>query len=179
MQKYRINKTIEQITLIAGNVRTFFAPQKSYDGVGDKTILRKAKLVPDEMWEYKDDGTFKQFTNVFGGSVTVNDVRPIVGIRQIDPIYFEIYYSIPLDYDVCIELMSHDWTAAGVKGIVLMGPMNYSAMMPISIETAVDKCSSWIKGFQKNYPSSGMGPMRFYFDLKNNCTFNGPTVVCS
>jgi len=34
MMKYRINKTIEQITLIAGNVRTFFAPQKNYVGLG-------------------------------------------------------------------------------------------------------------------------------------------------
>ncbi|MBR3501600.1 MAG: prepilin-type N-terminal cleavage/methylation domain-containing protein, partial [Alphaproteobacteria bacterium] len=33
MTKYRINKTIEQITLIAGNVRTFFAPQRNYDGL--------------------------------------------------------------------------------------------------------------------------------------------------
>ena len=33
MQKYRINKAIEQITLIAGNVRAFFAPQKNYVGL--------------------------------------------------------------------------------------------------------------------------------------------------
>ena len=33
MMKYRINKTIEQITLIAGNVRAFWGPQKNYIGV--------------------------------------------------------------------------------------------------------------------------------------------------
>jgi len=33
MQKYRVNKAIEQITLIAGNVRAFFAPQGNYEGV--------------------------------------------------------------------------------------------------------------------------------------------------
>ena len=33
MTKYRINKTIEQITLIAGNVRTFFASQGNYVGL--------------------------------------------------------------------------------------------------------------------------------------------------
>ena len=32
MQKYRINKTIEQITLIAGNIRSFFAPQGNFVG---------------------------------------------------------------------------------------------------------------------------------------------------
>ncbi len=33
MMKYRINKTIEQITLIVGNVRAFWGPQKNYIGV--------------------------------------------------------------------------------------------------------------------------------------------------
>ncbi|MBR3501365.1 MAG: prepilin-type N-terminal cleavage/methylation domain-containing protein, partial [Alphaproteobacteria bacterium] len=56
MQKYRTNKTIEQITLIAGNIRSFFAPQKSYAGLSSysdtgKAIIKKAKLVPDEMWD--------------------------------------------------------------------------------------------------------------------------------
>ncbi|MBQ8671015.1 MAG: hypothetical protein IJ525_00660 [Alphaproteobacteria bacterium] len=51
MMKYRINKTIEQITLIAGNIRTFFAPQRSYADLNNSTILKKAKLVPEEMIE--------------------------------------------------------------------------------------------------------------------------------
>ena len=33
MTKYRINKTIEQITLIAGNVRSFFGKQGNYIGL--------------------------------------------------------------------------------------------------------------------------------------------------
>ncbi|MBR3501454.1 MAG: hypothetical protein IKO06_00950, partial [Alphaproteobacteria bacterium] len=59
MQKYRINKTIEQMTLIAGNVRTFFASQGNYEGLDSSTddgrkIIQKAKLVPDEMWDGND-----------------------------------------------------------------------------------------------------------------------------
>ncbi|MBR3502553.1 MAG: hypothetical protein IKO06_06570, partial [Alphaproteobacteria bacterium] len=69
MMKYRINKTIEQITLIAGNVRAFWGPQKNYIGAdcsafdvtcpasgcngqsdGDGCpIVKKAKIFPDEM----------------------------------------------------------------------------------------------------------------------------------
>ena len=66
MTKYRINKSIEQITLIAGNVRTFFAPQRSYKDLNN-TILKKAKLVPDEMWE--DGKTYPQ--NVWGMEVSI------------------------------------------------------------------------------------------------------------
>ena len=57
MQKYKINKTIEQITLIAGNIRAFFANQPEgtkYTDLyseGEKAqILKKARLIPDEMW---------------------------------------------------------------------------------------------------------------------------------
>ena len=61
MTKYRINKTIEQITLIAGNVRAFFASQRvhtdslgdemgKYDGAENINVLKKAKLIPDDMW---------------------------------------------------------------------------------------------------------------------------------
>ena len=48
MMKYRINKTIEQITLTAGNVRTFFSSQKNYYDLSTN-VIKKAKLVPDEM----------------------------------------------------------------------------------------------------------------------------------
>ena len=128
------------------------------------------------------DGKIMSITNPFGYGVSVYDVSPYSSsggapVKNGDPIYFQIVYSIPLDYDVCIELMSHDWTAAGVKGIELRGPRDYSAMMPISIETAVDTCSSWIKKLQDLHSTSGA--MGFYFDLKNNCTINGQIVVCS
>ena len=49
MMRYKINKTIEQITYIAGNVRTTFASQGNYAGVSDSEIWRKAHLFPDEI----------------------------------------------------------------------------------------------------------------------------------
>jgi len=90
MQKYRVNKAIEQITLIAGNVRAFFAPQKNYVGLGcngnscDVTngcsghsginsngnptyayngcpIIKKAKILPDEMLTVNDAGNLKKY----------------------------------------------------------------------------------------------------------------------
>ena len=67
VMKYRINKTIEQITLIAGNVRTFFASQGNYVGLGSSAdgskIVQKAKLVPDEMW----NSNKTSLNNIWGG----------------------------------------------------------------------------------------------------------------
>jgi len=100
MQKYRINKTIEQITLITGNVRAFFAPQRSYEGVSDSTILRKAKIVPDEMW---NNG---EIQNVWGG---------LFNISLVDT-GFAIFLG-NLQAEICIEIATQNWENAGLVGM--------------------------------------------------------------
>ena len=74
MMKYRVNKTIEQLSLVSQNVRTFFVKQKDYigatctgngnDGSGCQ-VIQKAKLIPDEMLTITD-GKISAVTNSFG-----------------------------------------------------------------------------------------------------------------
>jgi len=165
MQKYRINKAIEQITLIAGNVRSFFAPQRSYNGLGycvnDNDackLIKKAKLMPDEMW----DDTDKKFKNVFGYYVglMVAD-RSKSGDKQA----FRMSYTVPVDEEICIELLSQDWTDAGVKGIALPGPRSAFIRVPVSVDTAVSRCSTWAAGLG----NSGGCNIYFLFDVNNQC----------
>ena len=141
MQKYRINKAIEQITLIAGNVRSFFAPQRSYvgvdcdgencyasgcqhissvDGETGKYIgnaeygcptIKKAKILPDEMTTVTD-GKIMSITNPFGGRVVL---RMANKAQSHDYQAFYIKFSeIESNEDTCIELLSHDWTSANI-----------------------------------------------------------------
>ncbi len=106
MMKYRINKTIEQITLVAGNVRTFFANQP--DGTGNNgrykdlniSVMKKAKLIPDEMWNENK----MAMENAFGGSFNVYAVSN-----------FTSQYFISLSgisQEACIELVTKDWSNA-------------------------------------------------------------------
>ncbi|MBR3502334.1 MAG: hypothetical protein IKO06_05465 [Alphaproteobacteria bacterium] len=108
MQKYRINKTIEQISQISQNIRTFFAPQRSYEGLNNSDVIKKAKIVPEEMWD--GDKLKGAFNTVF-----VNNPRSTNS-------YFEIgFNNIP--QEVCIELMSLDWStvSSGFQGIANNG----------------------------------------------------------
>ncbi|MBQ8672313.1 MAG: hypothetical protein IJ525_07320 [Alphaproteobacteria bacterium] len=123
MLKYRINRTIEQITQISQNVRTFFATQGNYDGAecicvdsaggrcgtdtldddGGCQVIRKAKLVPDDMLTI-DNGKIKAISNSFGGLVSLkpdfwSDGRSI----------FEIGLE-KLPQEACIELVTKDWS---------------------------------------------------------------------
>ncbi len=109
MQKYRINKTIEQITLIASNVRTFFAPQRSYDGLTN-TVIKKAKLVPDEMLtsrtesvyvgqgEY-EERTYDTIEGLFGDLGIENDSAGKA---------FSIFLA-DIPQEACIEIATNDW----------------------------------------------------------------------
>ena len=101
MMKYRINKTIEQITLTAGNVRTFFSSQKNYYDLSTN-VIKKAKLVPDEMWN----------KNVWGGDFLVHPI-PVSGQNKK---YFGIsIYKIP--QEACIELATYDWSVVSAYAI--------------------------------------------------------------
>jgi len=143
MQKYRINKTIEQITLIAGNVRSFFAPQGNYKGLdtyssskGGYYVIKKAKLVPDEMW----DGD--NIKNVFGYDVQLyTEDKSTSGDKQA----FEIMYSLENNMEACIELASHDWRYVSHNIILRVHASEdyiYYFKQPLSVDEAVTACST-------------------------------------
>ncbi len=133
MMKYRINKTIEQITLIAGNIRTFFAPQKSYDGLiaydenkGGYYVIKKAKLVPEEMWEDGKDNP----QNVWGDDFFITTYSANAFTFQI--------YGIP--QEACIEILSQDWSDLKVNHICHYGPPK-CAKTPLDFDTILLLCN--------------------------------------
>jgi len=185
MQKYRINKTIEQITLIAGNIRTFFAPQKNYVGVschgsdcdttngcdghsgvknGNPTtayngcpIIKKAKIFPDEMITVTD-GKIMSITNPFGGAVDLYTVeKSAYGDNQA----FRITYYIGDNEEACIELLTHDWIAANVGfiGVWNLEDVDDSDfILPATVDNSVEVCSH----------AGGSTAMLFYFGVDMN-----------
>ena len=162
MMKYRINKTIEQITLIAGNVRTFFATQRSYSGL-DNTILKKAKLVPDEMWNSGKTGIDSAFGH--GVSISAEESGSLITVGTDDYDYraFQIIFS-SLPVEACIELTTQDWSNAQVAAI---GIENYESggvfKTPIGIDVATQKCAQFAK--------DGEVDVKFHFDIDINSNY--------
>ncbi len=174
MMKYRINKTIEQITLIAGNVRAFWGPQKNYIGVdccdcgasgcygasvdadGKPTstyngcpIVKKAKIFPDEMITVTD-GKIMSITNPFGGRVG------LYGTLNSDAFLLS-YFDIP--QEACVELASYDWQSAGVSFITTYANGDASAKVPVSVDNAIKLCS---------LDNADKFEMQFEFDRKDD-----------
>ena len=50
MQKYRVNKTIDQITQISNGIHTLYTARNNYEGL-DIQLLGKAKIIPQELVE--------------------------------------------------------------------------------------------------------------------------------
>ena len=129
MMQYKINKSVDQISQIVGNVRTLFGSQKNYSGLvgcysggcsanGDTgKILKKANLVPDEMWN-----TSGHLENAFGGSVEIhaND-KKIAGDHKAFAIRF---WSVP--EEACMALATYDWGSGSSSGLLSVD-INYGS----------------------------------------------------
>ncbi|MBR2136349.1 MAG: hypothetical protein IJ852_00105 [Alphaproteobacteria bacterium] len=54
MQKYRVNKTIDQITQISNGIHTLYTARNNYEGL-DIRLLAKAKIIPQELIDYSEE----------------------------------------------------------------------------------------------------------------------------
>ncbi|MBQ8671252.1 MAG: hypothetical protein IJ525_01890 [Alphaproteobacteria bacterium] len=173
MTKYRINKTIEQITLIAGNVRSFFAPQGDYSGVKCSCtyssgicesyyeadgcpIIKKAKILPDEVITVNSAGKMTSITNPFGENYYLNAASKDNPWGGDDSKAFAVGIYVP-STEACIELLTHDWRNANVSAVKIFQSYEYGSVVPVSVDDAVTAC---------NY--SGSINLYFYFDVNIN-----------
>lgn len=149
MMKYRTNKTIEEITMISGNIRTFFAPQKSYEGLtssndAGRSLLKKAKLIPDEMWKTVTtiSGYSSQIEHAFNSGILIQSFTQYLYI---------LLYDIPSE--ACIDIITNDWREANVNKIVVSTSGHadvagwYHMVPTIDMANAIDACSRSTDGF--------------------------------
>jgi len=132
MLRYRVNKSIEQVSLISQNVRSFFAAQRNYAGLDSVSqsntnglsLIKKAKLVPDEMIDesssIEDDdlGLTHHIFNAFGGGVVVWNDEEGASVEDCgsgDGLcnYFDIVF-FRLPPEACIELATQDWRSSAM-----------------------------------------------------------------
>ena len=164
MMKYRINKTIEQITLIAGNVRAFFASQRNYNDVANEEVLKKANIIPAEMWgtikDHVSEQTWEGVEHVFGGEIMVYEAEK-TSISSSHDAFVLIPSDLP--QEACIELVTMDWRANSGSSIISIivnanDPLSYigegfytdtcessniavcAKDMPMSIDKATSAC---------------------------------------
>ena len=135
MMKFKINKTIEQISQISANIRALYIKQRNYASLGNYInmnykLLKKANLVPLEIFE-GGSGSSETMINAFGGIFRVNadgkfthddNKAFIVGVEGIPE-------------EACIELATQDWGAGSDRGLIAV---------------AVDHATAQVWGYSNN-----------------------------
>ena len=173
MQKYRINKTIEQVTQTAANIQTFFTNQRNgsisgkYAGLNNN-VIRKAKLAPDEMWNSDKSKLIHSFGGELFIGTSVKDSQGIIDSA------FALQIN-GLDEEACITLATYDWRSMGnliavgiVKDLLLafdeginldncsgqnsdmlsfFCPNNTANPVPIPLDKAVQSCECIDDGY--------------------------------
>ncbi len=119
MMKFKINKTIDQISQIVANTRTLYARQKNYGNLSEK-IVYKANLAPKEMFE--GSGSDYAMTNAFGGEVHL--ATSGLYARGDKKAFILAMGEIP--DEACIELITQDWGSDTSSGLVAVGSVNAS-----------------------------------------------------
>ena len=113
MMKYKVNKTVDQITQIATNIRTLFGGQRNYDAL-NYNVMEKAHLVPDEMASgtgnsYKVYSPWQEEMVIEKSKKSNSDA----GSNQ------AFYIKIPsVPTEACIELAVMDWGSSSGSGLV-------------------------------------------------------------
>ena len=114
MTKYRINKTIDQITQISQNVRMLYGKQrqKNYRNLSER-ILYKANLAPKEMFTVR--GSIYQMLGAWGYIFQVSNVGEVFTLS-----------TVVSDEEACIELATHDW-GDSTTGLISISVIGYAS----------------------------------------------------
>lgn len=134
MEKFKINKTIQQITMIAQNIRTLFFNEDTYYSLDcENATLENSKrfvdlgiITPDMLSKSPINGNDNVYTymiNPLGGGVWIGantpDPRPLNGDWMVEKAFVISYGGF--DKNSCMELATKNWNSLEVYNIGING----------------------------------------------------------
>ena len=112
MNKYKINKTTDQVSMLVANIRTLFSSQGNYDGLDNGAAVRFG-VVPEDMYEAGSSGGASMH-NAFNGDVFIAsaDAR---GANDNEA--FIVSYN-GLTSEACVTIATGDWGSGQGSGLI-------------------------------------------------------------
>lgn len=119
MNKFKTNKAIDQINMIATNIRTLYSSQKTYEGLNNKVAVRTG-VIPGEMYDANEAST-STITNAFGGATSVQPATHMVK----DDSFVIAIDKIP--QASCVSIATTEWGGDSGSGLLAMKIASSSA----------------------------------------------------
>ncbi len=116
MNKYKINKTNDQLSMLIANIRTLFASQSDYSGLNNGTAI-KYGVVPNDMYTTASNGTYASnytISNPFAGDVEIAVSGSDAG--HTTHAFTVTYENIP--QEACVNIMTSDWGSGQGSGLI-------------------------------------------------------------
>ena len=142
MSKYKINKTVDQVSLLITSIRTAFGNQNSYYGLNTQKAI-DYDFVGNDLTL----GSTNSLTNAYSGSVTI-EARTSTGATcstTYCPAFAVTYTN--LDRQACAVIASSDWGGSAASGLYSIKINTTSHTwggtnsLPISYTTAISECT--------------------------------------
>lgn len=111
MNKYKINKTTDQVSMLVANIRTLFSTQGNYRGLSNSQA-KKFGVVPNDMYTNAADENIK---NAFNGDVVIASARARKDVNQPDA--FIVAYD-GLSNEACVTIATGDWGSGQASGLI-------------------------------------------------------------
>lgn len=142
MTKFKVSKSMDQVSTIVANVRTMYAQQRNYSGLTMERAISFG-FMPAEMRASDSD-----LTNSFAGTVLLNEAQ----YNGTAGAAFTLVYN-GLGQEACITMAIADWGSGSSSGLVgmkvegveqavtEMGDAAYTGTdLPVSMAEALNKC---------------------------------------
>lgn len=149
MAKYRINKTLDQISTLVMNIRTLYASAVNYAGLTNGVAVQMG-IIPRDMLQAARGSTVASnidIINVYGGQISLTaggtDNRN----------FFVTYSGLPME--ACVSIATADWGSQAGSGLQSIGVGASAAdkkagtslttheidTLPLSLSAAAANCS--------------------------------------
>lgn len=108
MTKFKITKTMDQVSMTVANIRTLYSGQRNYNGLATVNALDMG-VVPAEM----EGAAANTLVNAFQGAVTIGTIN----YNNQNASAFRISYE-NMGQEACVQLITSDWGSGASSGFI-------------------------------------------------------------
>ena len=111
MAKFRVNKTLDQISMLVMNIRSLYSANINYKGLTDKIAIQMGIIPRDMLPSGTNESTASSIINAYQGEVRIGSSN----IGGTDRSFFIVYSG--LTRDACVAIATADWGSQAGSGL--------------------------------------------------------------
>lgn len=118
MAKFRVNKTLDQISMLVMNIRSLYSANINYKGLTDKIAIQMGIIPRDMLPSGTTEATASSIINAYQGQVKIGSAD----IGGTDRSFYIVYSG--LTRDACVAIATADWgsqAGSGLQAIAIKG----------------------------------------------------------